>query len=96
MFLVRHHRMLSKDSKTHDQKYLFMTYWSQNDGGGQSVKPKALKGAMHKKKLVTARCCGYALDAHPNKPAACKVHQQLNTQGHSRTIADLQTMSSDQ
>lgn len=50
MFLVRHDRMLSKDSKTHDQKYLFMTYWSQNDGGGQSVKPKALKGAMYKKK----------------------------------------------
>lgn len=42
--------MLSKDSKTHDQKYLLMTYWSQNDGGGQSVKPKALKGAMYKKK----------------------------------------------
>lgn len=53
MFLVRHDRMLSKYSKTHDQKYLLVTYCSQNDGGGQSVKPKALKGAMYK---ITFHC----------------------------------------
>lgn len=32
MFLVRHDRMLFKFSKTHDQKYLLVTYSSQNDG----------------------------------------------------------------
>lgn len=82
MFLVRHDRMLSKDSKTHDQKYLFMTYWSQNDGGGQSVKPKALKGAMYKKKK-TFHC--YMRLCTRRTPKQTSYLQGVSTTEHTRT-----------